>query len=140
MYTRIVTIIAAAMLVSACASTPHGKLFPAVGEAPDLATGAGCEAYGVRPTPGMVRVSTNPVFKPHFVEAWKIGRYCPNSGRQSVWGCYHPSTGDAYIVGRDWKVYWHEWCHAKLGPAHTDGRSGYAAADYVAPKRLLADQ
>ncbi len=106
----------AAFLVG-CATSPHGQLYAAVIPAPDMATGEGCDKFGVERSSGLTMVATNPVFNPQFISTSEVTEYCPTSGKQAVWGCYHPN-GDAYIVGKDWKVYWHEWCHAKLGPGH----------------------
>lgn len=123
------------LVATGCVSTPHGKMFPATAQAPDTATGEGCERFGVRQLPGITKVAANPVFQPVFVEAWEIDEYCPSNGRGMVWGCYHPD-GKAYIVGRDAQVYWHEWCHAKLGPGHT--RDSTIAGDYIGGGRSMA--
>ena len=123
---QILIVTIAAALAVGCASTPHGNMIMAFDAAPDLETGEGCDRYGVRRAPGLVRVSDRP-FNPEFVEAWEIADHCPSVGRGMVWGCYDENTGKAYIVGKDWKVYWHEWCHAKVGRGHSDMRTLLAA-------------
>ena len=125
-FTRRALLIIIAAFTVGCASTPHGNMMMAFEEAPDLETGEGCERFGVQRAPGMIRVSDRP-FNPEFVEAWEIEDHCPSVGRGMVWGCYNENTGTAYIVGKDWKVYWHEWCHAKVGRGHNDVRSLLAA-------------
>lgn len=118
------------LLTPLCATLPaFAKELP-----PNLQTGAGCEAYGVRPS-SLVQVVADPVFNAHFVTTSEIGKFCPNQGDGLVWGCYRPD-GNAYIVGKDWRVYWHEWCHAKLGPEHTEAFT--RGHTYVAPTRTLA--
>ncbi len=112
-----ILIVAASALMVGCASSPHGQLYAATIPAPDTNTGEGCDKFGVERATGMTMVATNPVFNPTFITASEVSEYCPTTGKSTVWGCYHPN-GDAYIVGKDWKVYWHEWCHAKLGPGH----------------------
>lgn len=126
---------AGTLALTACASTPHGTMFGALSKAPDLVTGAGCENYGVYRSDRFHPVATEPRFEPHFIQPWEVDQFCRSPGRRAVWGCYH-DDGSAYIVGRDWKVYWHEWCHAKLGAGHSDER--FAGNDGLTARQLAA--
>ena len=109
----------AALLLGACASTPDGHTMLAISKAPDLETGAGCNAFGVLEDK-MLAVPTAKIrFDVEVVSGAQIAQQCSASQENgAVWGCYHQDTGKAYMVGKDWRVYWHEWCHAKFGPAH----------------------
>jgi hypothetical protein len=109
----------ATLLLSACASTPEGYAMIKTGHAPDPITGAGCNAFGVLEDPRLVVPSAEMKFDMSVVGASEIESACSASSENgTVWGCYRPDTGKAYMVGKDWQVYWHEWCHAKFGPAH----------------------
>ncbi len=109
----------AALLLSACASTPEGYNMVATGKAPDLQTGQGCNAYGVLEDELLAVPASKIRFDVEVVSGGEIAQHCSASQENgAVWGCYRKETGKAYIVGKDWKVYWHEWCHAKFGPAH----------------------
>lgn len=124
----ILAIFATLLLAAGCASTPHGTMYGAELAAPDIETGRGCSDYGVEERVGRtMKVANQKVrFEPNFIQPWQIAEHCPAG---SKWGCYHPATGKAYIVGRDHKAYWHEWCHAKLGARHT--RSWLVGNDVV---------
>ncbi|MDJ0656525.1 MAG: hypothetical protein QNJ40_20360 [Xanthomonadales bacterium] len=122
------------LFLVACASTPHGNMMMSTLDAPDLETGKGCAAFGVAEVPELAVATEKLRFDANFVQPWEIERYCPSSAEHgAVWGCYHEDTGQAYLVGKDWKVYWHEWCHAKMGPAHTSiaSRSGSGIGGYT---------
>ncbi len=111
--------LAAALLLNACASTPEGYTMVATVKAPDLETGAGCNAFGVLEDELLAVPTKNIRFNVQVVGSSQIAEQCSASQEHgAVWGCYRRDTGQAYIVGKDWKVYWHEWCHAKFGPAH----------------------
>ncbi|MEM1090153.1 MAG: hypothetical protein AAGB27_00545 [Pseudomonadota bacterium] len=121
------------LLLGACATTPEGHTMLAARKAPDLATGAGCNAFGVLEDE-MLAVPTEKIrFDVRVVSPAKIAKQCAASEETgSVWGCYHEDTGQAFIAGKDWHVYWHEWCHAKFGPAHVS-----VAASNRKPKGYL---
>ena len=127
-----------ALLLSACASTPDGVMMMATSDAPNIETGAGCGQFGVEENQAFAVPAEAVRFDVEFVQPWDIAEKCPtNASTDTVWGCYHEDQGKAYVVGRDWKVYWHEWCHAKFGPAHTraiasNGRDTHGYMKYIA--------
>ncbi|MFK7955606.1 MAG: hypothetical protein AB8B96_05885 [Lysobacterales bacterium] len=129
--------IVAVLLLNACASTPEGYTMVATSKAPDTETGAGCNAFGVLEDE-LLAVPTQKIrFDVQVVGSSEIAEQCSASQENgAVWGCYRKESGKAYIVGKDWKVYWHEWCHAKFGPAHVSlaasGRTPRSYMHYIA--------
>ena len=102
----------AMLLLGGCAAvTPHGTMYAATTPAPDLDSGTGCARFGVKETGFIDRP-----FDPQFVDSGELTQAC---GHRSAMGCYHPGDGKAVILGRDWYLYWHEWCHAKQSSLHT---------------------
>ncbi|MEM9531340.1 MAG: hypothetical protein AAGA23_10495 [Pseudomonadota bacterium] len=121
------------LLLSACASTPEGFSMVKTANAPDPETGAGCAAFGVMEDRALAVPTAQMRFEMAVVSAREITRQCDASNENgTVWGCYRPDTGKAYMVGKDWKVYWHEWCHAKFGPTHVSlARNGKPQRSYL---------
>ncbi len=138
---RAATILIISLLFSACASTPHGMMYGVSKPAPDQVTGAGCEDYGVFRSGHVSQVVHEVKFEPEFIQSWETEKYCGRSGQAMIWGCYDRKNGKAYIVGRDWDTYWHEWCHAKLGGGHSheeESRLAYNFSRVSKARRIAA--